>query len=144
MEIRNACEALGRDPGFINHCKADLALGEKVLPGGYQPKITFIAVQKRHKVRVFVKNPGDGVGKVHAILFIDVPIYLKPINICPNCCSNQFQSFRLVGLSLLGFANEMSFFLLGNGHGLLCNVISKKLDCNLLGGHTFIIENWTI
>jgi len=63
MEIRRGCELIGNMPPFYSKCANDVALGEDRLPS-YQPKITFIAVQKRHKVRFFVNNPQDGVGRV--------------------------------------------------------------------------------
>jgi len=63
MEIRRGCELIGNIPPFYSKCTKDVALGEDKLPS-YQPKLTFIAVQKRHKVRIFVNNGNDGVGKV--------------------------------------------------------------------------------
>ena len=37
------------------------------LEPGYEPKVTFIIVQKRHKTRLFVENPNDGVGKTQDV-----------------------------------------------------------------------------
>jgi len=48
MQIRRACTNVGNSNGTKN----------------YEPKITFIAVQKRHKTRFFPENPDqDGVGR---------------------------------------------------------------------------------
>ena len=33
------------------------------LEKGYEPKVTFIIAQKRHRTRFFVENPNDGIGK---------------------------------------------------------------------------------
>lgn len=64
--IREGCTLLARDSQVMALARKDLALGDKGLP--YEPKITFIAVQKRHKTRFFPENPNDGVGKVHVQL----------------------------------------------------------------------------
>jgi len=63
MAIRSACEQIC-DKVYEKSTK-DIELGESPRPGlTYQPKITFLAVQKRHKTRFFVDNPHDGVGTV--------------------------------------------------------------------------------
>ena len=62
MQIRAGCEAVGRNQQIMNKAKKDLELGDR--GGPYEPKITFLAVQKRHKTRLFVQNASDGVGRV--------------------------------------------------------------------------------
>ena len=37
------------------------------MKGGCEPKVTFIIAQKRHKTRLFVENPNDGIGKTKNI-----------------------------------------------------------------------------
>ena len=37
------------------------------LEPGYEPKVTFVIVQKRHKTRLFVENPNDGIGKTQDV-----------------------------------------------------------------------------
>jgi len=63
MEIRRGCELIENLPPFYSKCTNDVAVGEAGLPS-YQPKITFIAGQKRHRVWVFLNNSQDGVGRV--------------------------------------------------------------------------------
>jgi hypothetical protein len=52
---------VGRDP-IMKECVNDIKLGEKSVKS-YQPGITFMAVQKRHKVRFFTNDAKDGVGR---------------------------------------------------------------------------------
>jgi len=61
LAIRRACNWIEKDP-ILNECKKDIQLGEKGLKS-YQPGITFLAVQKRHKVRFFANDSRDGVGR---------------------------------------------------------------------------------
>ena len=37
------------------------------MKGGCEPKVAFIIAQKRHKTRLFVENPDDGIGKTKNI-----------------------------------------------------------------------------
>ena len=39
----------------------------KELEPGYEPKVTFVIVQKRHKTRVFVENQKDGIGETNNV-----------------------------------------------------------------------------
>ena len=59
MAIRKACET-AYEHGIFEKAERDMETGVN-----YQPKITFVAVQKRHKTRFFCQNPEiDGVGRV--------------------------------------------------------------------------------
>jgi eukaryotic translation initiation factor 2C len=59
-EIREGCTLLEHSEAMAKATN-DLKLGDYGTP--YEPKITFIAVQKRHKTRFFPENPRDGVGR---------------------------------------------------------------------------------
>jgi hypothetical protein len=63
MQIRAACQTVGQNQEIMRLATNDFALGERGV-SSYEPKITFLAVQKRHKTRFFPENPRDGVGKV--------------------------------------------------------------------------------
>ena len=80
MAIRRACIAVSDN--VFKYAKGDIALGET--EGKYEPQITFMAVQKRHKTRFFCNNMSDGVGKVNSkllILFCNVcSKYYKIVN----------------------------------------------------------------
>jgi eukaryotic translation initiation factor 2C len=60
MKIRQGCEMFENDKEAMGLATGDRALGDKKL---YQPKITFIAVQKRHKTRFFPLDSKDTVGR---------------------------------------------------------------------------------
>ena len=53
----------GQFPAVLNHELSAIRRACVQLEPGYQPKVTFIIAQKRHKTRFFVENPHEGVGK---------------------------------------------------------------------------------
>jgi eukaryotic translation initiation factor 2C len=60
MAIRQGCIMLENDTYAMGLATGDRALKDQKL---YQPKITFIAVQKRHKTRFFPMDSKDAVGR---------------------------------------------------------------------------------
>jgi len=59
MEIREGCKLVENNANIMKMASLDPTKDPV-----YEPKITFIAVQKRHKTRFFPNNPNDGVGNV--------------------------------------------------------------------------------
>ena len=57
----------GQFPAILNHELSAIRRACAKLKGGYEPKVTFIIAQKRHKTRLFVENPNDGIGKTKNI-----------------------------------------------------------------------------
>ena len=53
----------GQFAAVLNHELSAIRRACVQLEPGYQPKVTFIIAQKRHKTRFFVENPHEGVGK---------------------------------------------------------------------------------
>ena len=53
----------GQFAAVLNHELSAIRRACMQLEPGYQPKVTFIIAQKRHKTRFFVENPHEGVGK---------------------------------------------------------------------------------
>ena len=53
----------GQFPKVVNHELSAIRRACTTLELGYEPKVTFIVAQKRHKTRFFVENRNDGVGK---------------------------------------------------------------------------------
>ena len=53
----------GEFPAILNHELSAIRRACAKLKGVCDPKITFIIAQKRHKTRLFVENPNDGIGK---------------------------------------------------------------------------------
>jgi len=62
MAIREGCTLVGNNADLLKMATLDLKFTE--VSSVYEPKITFIAVQKRHKTRFFPNKASDGVGKV--------------------------------------------------------------------------------
>jgi hypothetical protein len=77
--IRRACQIVAVQ--VYKHSKKDIELGETWNGTDnqlYEPKITFIAVQKRHKTRFFCQNSADGVGRVLLISpLANLVLYLR-------------------------------------------------------------------
>ena len=57
----------GQFLGVLNHELSAIRRACATLEHGYEPKVTFIIAQKRHKTRFFVENPNDGIGKTKNI-----------------------------------------------------------------------------
>ena len=57
----------GEFQAILNHELSAIRRACAKLKGGCEPKVTFIIAQKRHKTRVFVENPNDGIGKTKNI-----------------------------------------------------------------------------
>ena len=57
----------GEFPAILNHELSAIRRACARLKGGCEPKVTFIIAQKRHKTRLFVENPNDGIGKTKNI-----------------------------------------------------------------------------
>ena len=53
----------GQFAAVLNHELSAIRRACTTLELGYEPKVTFIIAQKRHKTRFFVENENDGVGK---------------------------------------------------------------------------------
>ena len=53
----------GQFAAVLNHELSAIRRACVQLEPGYQPKVTFIIAQKRHKTRFFVENPHESVGK---------------------------------------------------------------------------------
>ena len=53
----------GQFPAVLNHELTAIRRACMAIEPGYEPKVTFIIAQKRHKTRFFVENPNDGIGK---------------------------------------------------------------------------------
>ena len=52
---------------MLNHELFAIRKACSELEVGYEPKVTFIIAQKRHKTRFFVENPNEGIGKTNNI-----------------------------------------------------------------------------
>ena len=57
----------GQFPAVLNHELSSIRRACMSLERNYEPKVTFIIAQKRHKTRFFVENPNDGVGRTKNI-----------------------------------------------------------------------------
>ena len=57
----------GQFPEVLNHELSAIRTACTTLELGYEPKVTFIIAQKRHKTRFFVENQDDGVGKTRNV-----------------------------------------------------------------------------
>ena len=57
----------GQFPAVLNHELSAIRRACSKLESGYEPKVTFIIAQKRHKTRLFVENPNNGIGKTKNI-----------------------------------------------------------------------------
>ena len=57
----------GQFPAVLNHELSAIRRACSKLESGYEPKVTFIIARKRHKTRLFVENPNDGIGKTKNI-----------------------------------------------------------------------------
>ena len=57
----------GQFRGVLNHELSAIRRACAKLKSGFEPKVTFIIAQKRHKTRLFVENPSDGIGKTRNI-----------------------------------------------------------------------------
>ena len=57
----------GQFQAVLNHELFAIRKACSELEVGYEPKVTFIIAQKRHKTRFFVENPNEGIGKTNNI-----------------------------------------------------------------------------
>ena len=57
----------GQFPAVLNHELSAIRRACSKLESGYEPQVTFIIAQKRHKTRLFVENPNNGIGKTKNI-----------------------------------------------------------------------------
>ena len=57
----------GEFPSKLNHELSAIRRACAKLTGGCKPKVTFIIAQNRHKNRLFVENPNDGIGRTKYI-----------------------------------------------------------------------------
>ena len=57
----------GQFAAVLNHELSSIRRACTSLERNYEPKVTFIIAQKRHKTRFFVENPNDGVGRTRNI-----------------------------------------------------------------------------